>query len=102
MHHIHRYICNLLFSQQIISDDPSGNHILINSGNAYQKVTVVPTDTNSGELSYVLIVQNPDDIKDGDQTDGDQDLTGKNSCMIMTILMCLFPFYLSFWLATLR
>ncbi|KAK4877312.1 hypothetical protein RN001_009818 [Aquatica leii] len=51
------------------------NHILINSGNAYQKVTVVPADTNTGELSYVLIVQNPEDIKEGDQTDGDQDMT---------------------------
>ncbi|KAJ8954592.1 hypothetical protein NQ318_003123 [Aromia moschata] len=49
------------------------NQILINSGNAYQRVTVVPADTNSGELSYVLIVQDPD-LKDGEQTDGDQDL----------------------------
>lgn len=51
------------------------NQILINSGNAYQRVTVVPADTNSGELSYVLIVQDPD-IKDGDQTDGEQDMGG--------------------------
>ncbi|XP_018331961.1 transcriptional repressor CTCF [Agrilus planipennis] len=52
-------------------------HILINSGNSYQKVTVVPADTNTGELSYVLIVQNPDDIKEGeeDNIDGDQDMT---------------------------
>ncbi|XP_060534733.1 transcriptional repressor CTCF-like [Cylas formicarius] len=49
------------------------NQILINSGNAYQRVTVVPADNNSGELSYVLIVQDPD-AKDGDQTDGDQDM----------------------------
>lgn len=63
---------------QDMSGDGNSNHILINSGNAYQKVTVVPSDANSGELSYVLIVQNPDDIKDGDQTDGDQDLTGTN------------------------
>lgn len=52
------------------------NEILINSGNAYQRVTVVPADNNSGELSYVLIVQDPD-IKDGDQTDGEQDMAGK-------------------------
>lgn len=51
------------------------NQILINSGNAYQRVTVVPADTNSGELSYVLIVQDPD-VKDGEQTDGDQDMAG--------------------------
>lgn len=53
------------------------DHILINSGNAYQKVTVVPADTNTGELSYVLIVQNPEDLKDGDQTETDQDMTGE-------------------------
>lgn len=52
------------------------NQILINSGNAYQRVTVVPADTNSGELSYVLIVQDPD-MKDGEQTDGEQDMAGK-------------------------
>lgn len=39
---------------------------------------MVPADTNSGELSYVLIVQQPDDIKEGEQTDGDQDMTGKS------------------------
>lgn len=50
--------------------------IVINSGDAYQRVTVVPADANSGELSYVLIVQQPDELKDGEQTDGDQDMTG--------------------------
>lgn len=60
-----------------MNTEDAPDHILINSGNAYQKVTVVPADTNTGELSYVLIVQNPDDIKEGDQTDGDQDLAGK-------------------------
>ncbi|KAG5885033.1 hypothetical protein JTB14_018629 [Gonioctena quinquepunctata] len=49
------------------------NQILINSGNAYQRVTVLPADNNSGELSYVLIVQDPD-MRDGDQTDGEQDM----------------------------
>jgi uncharacterized Zn-finger protein len=53
----------------------SENQILINSGNAYQRVTVVPADTNSSELSYVLIVQDPSDLKDGEQTDGEQDMT---------------------------
>lgn len=48
--------------------------ILIDSGNAYQRVTVVPADTNTGELSYVLIVQDSN-IKE-DQTDGDQDMAG--------------------------
>lgn len=36
---------------------------------------MVPTEGGSNELSYVLIVQQPDEIKEGDQTDGDQDLT---------------------------
>lgn len=38
-------------------------------------MTVVPADANSGELSYVLIVQQPDELKEGEQTD-DQDMTG--------------------------
>lgn len=38
---------------------------------------MVPADTNSGELSYVLIVQQSDDLKEGEQTDGDQDMGGK-------------------------
>lgn len=50
---------------------------MINNGNAYQRITVVPADTNSSELSYVLIVQQPEDTKEGEQTDGDQDMTGK-------------------------
>lgn len=57
------------------------NQIVINSGNAYQRVTVVPADTNSGELSYVLIVQDPD-MKEGDQEDGDQDMAGTNKFFI--------------------
>ncbi|KAL3284826.1 hypothetical protein HHI36_018965 [Cryptolaemus montrouzieri] len=52
--------------------DPTDN-ILINTGNAYQRVSLVPSDGNSGELSYVLIVQDPSDLKDG-ETDGDQDM----------------------------
>lgn len=52
----------------------ANNQILINSGNAFQRVTVVPADTNSGELSYVLIVQDPD-IKDGEPNeDEEQDM----------------------------
>lgn len=61
------------------------NQILINSGNAYQRVTVVPADTNSGELSYVLIVQDPD-IKEGEQTDGEQDMAGKNVLKVRVFL----------------
>lgn len=52
----------------------NSNPILINTGNAYQRVTVVPSEGNTGELSYVLIVQDPSDLKDEDQTDGDHDM----------------------------
>ncbi|XP_050515679.1 transcriptional repressor CTCF-like isoform X2 [Diabrotica virgifera virgifera] len=60
--------------EQIIQQSED-NQFVISSGNAYQRVTVVPSDNNSGELSYVLIVQDPLDIKEGDQTDGEQDMT---------------------------
>ena len=46
--------------------------MILNAGDAYQTVTIVPSDTNPGEVSYVLIVQQPGDKDDkGD----DQDLT---------------------------
>lgn len=66
-------IWQLLF--QPVIQPGENNQIVINSGNAYQRVTVVPADNNSGELSYVLIVQDPD-IKDDDQTDGEPDMAG--------------------------
>ncbi|XP_045463537.1 transcriptional repressor CTCF-like isoform X2 [Harmonia axyridis] len=50
----------------------SGN-ILINTGDTYQRVSLVPSDDASAEMSYVLIVQDPSDIKDG-EGDGDQDM----------------------------
>ncbi|KAJ9600457.1 hypothetical protein L9F63_009227 [Diploptera punctata] len=50
----------------------SASQMILNAGDAYQTVTIVPSDTNPGEVSYVLIVQQPDDKDDkGD----DQDLT---------------------------
>ncbi|XP_018360917.1 PREDICTED: transcriptional repressor CTCFL-like isoform X2 [Trachymyrmex cornetzi] len=75
------------------------NQVVINSGDAYQTVTIVPSDTNPGEVSYVLIVQQPeteekesksteDDATtvaaaaaaaaapaDGEEAEGEQDLT---------------------------
>ncbi|XP_050300852.1 transcriptional repressor CTCFL [Anthonomus grandis grandis] len=54
------------------SETGQNNQILINSGNAFQRVTVVPSDGNSGELSYVLIVQDPD-IKEGEGNDEEDD-----------------------------
>lgn len=45
-------------------------------------MTVVPTDNNSGELSYVLIVQDPSDLKEGEQSDGEQDMAGKDQSIL--------------------
>lgn len=55
----------------------------MNSNDAYQTVTIVPSDTNPGEVSYVLIVQQPEneekpkrDNEAGEEEgDGEQDLT---------------------------
>lgn len=43
----------------------------MNPGDPYQTVTIVPSQTNPGEVSYVLIVQQPD----GKDKQDDQDLT---------------------------
>ncbi|XP_014614149.1 PREDICTED: transcriptional repressor CTCFL-like isoform X3 [Polistes canadensis] len=62
------------------------NQVVINSGDAYQTVTIVPSDTNPGEVSYVLIVQQPEsEDKDSrpaegesgevEEAEGEQDLT---------------------------
>lgn len=71
---------------------------MINSGDAYQTVTIVPSDTNPGEVSYVLIVQQPESEEkesrpaegevtatateaattataEGEEAEGEQDLT---------------------------
>lgn len=59
---------------------------MINSGDAYQTVTIVPSDTNPGEVSYVLIVQQPEseekesrpaevEAAEGEDGEGEQDLT---------------------------
>ncbi|XP_030766079.1 transcriptional repressor CTCF [Sitophilus oryzae] len=75
------YIINADNEENETNDDqeergPSNeNQILINSGNAFQRVTVVPADNNSGELSYVLIVQDPDlKDNDNDEDEDDQDM----------------------------
>lgn len=54
-------------------DEGAGQQVLLNSGNTYQTVTIVPSDSNSGEVSYVLIVSQPDDDKGskGDEVDVD-------------------------------
>ncbi|KAF8764826.1 transcriptional repressor CTCF-like [Argiope bruennichi] len=40
------------------------NQVILNVGNAYQAVTVVPTNGASGEVSYMFIVAQSDDDKD--------------------------------------
>lgn len=57
--------------------DVQGNddNVVLNSGDQYQTVTIVPSDENPGEVSYVLIVQQPqdgDDNKNIDNQEGEE------------------------------
>ena len=45
--------------------------VILNAGDGYQTVTIVPSETGTGEVSYVLIVQQPEDGKDKDGDDAD-------------------------------
>lgn len=63
-----------------MNDLSQASHIILGE-DAFQTVTIVPTETNPGEVSYVLIVQQPDETepvekeeKDTDDAE-DQDLT---------------------------
>ena len=49
-------------------------------GDQYQTVTIVPSDGNTGEVSYVLIVQQPEDKNknDGDEAIGVYDFENDN------------------------
>ncbi|XP_011314034.1 transcriptional repressor CTCF-like isoform X2 [Fopius arisanus] len=60
----------------------TNGNVVLNSADAYQTVTIVPSDTNPGEVSYVLIVQQPDGEEkervEGEGVEGEegeQDLT---------------------------
>ena len=62
-----------------VVDDLQSSHILVGE-DAFQTVTIVPTETNPGEFSYVLIVQQPPDgevdkEKEEPEDVEDQDLT---------------------------
>lgn len=81
------------FQGQVATNE--NNQVVINSGDAYQTVTIVPSDTNPGEVSYVLIVQQPESEEkeskpaenetiaatgtaaaaEGEEAEGEQDLT---------------------------
>lgn len=49
-----------MFCFQIRINNESGNQVLI-PGQVYQTVTIVPSEAANGEVSYVLIVQQPDE-----------------------------------------
>jgi hypothetical protein len=53
--------------------DEAGQMIL-SGADGFQTVRIMPTETNPGEVSYVLIVQQPDDEKDKDNQE-DPDYT---------------------------
>lgn len=48
-----------------LAEQAAGDNMILNSGSSYQTVTIVPSDSNPEEVSYVLIVSQPDD-KDKD------------------------------------
>ena len=52
----------------------SSNQVVLSAGeDQYQTVTIVPNDSASGEVSYVLIVQQNEEKKDGGE---EEDLEG--------------------------
>ncbi|KAK9499410.1 hypothetical protein O3M35_002452 [Rhynocoris fuscipes] len=57
---------------QVVEDN--NMPMVVGPGDSFQTVTIVPSETSSGELSYVLIVQQPGEDDDKDKDD-DQDLT---------------------------
>lgn len=53
------------FAEHAVTNGIDGNNqMILNTGNSYQTVTIVPSDTNPGEVSYVLIVSQPEESKD--------------------------------------
>lgn len=45
----------------------STNSVIVNTGDSYQTVTIVPSDTNPGEVSYVLYLSQAEDVDKGDE-----------------------------------
>ncbi|XP_076056495.1 uncharacterized protein LOC143034394 [Oratosquilla oratoria] len=50
-----------------VDQSEAGNQVMLNTGDNNQVVTIVPSSTNPGEVSYVLIVEQPGD-NDKDDT----------------------------------
>ena len=49
-------------------NEGTSNQVMMSTGassDQYQTVTIVPSDGNTGEVSYVLIVQQPEDKEKG-------------------------------------
>lgn len=89
-----------------LADDDNGEEFIINPANVEdgeneQRITVVPAGADgdgTNELSYVLIVQQPEDEK-GDQGE-DQDMAGKNKCLkscINILIVLYFLYSVWFW-----
>ncbi|XP_076334334.1 uncharacterized protein LOC143238200 isoform X4 [Tachypleus tridentatus] len=57
-------MANLADQASAGSSGDGNNQVLLNTGNSYQTVTIVPSDTNPGEVSYVLIVSQSEENKD--------------------------------------
>lgn len=49
--------------------------MILSGTDGYQTVRIMPTETNPGEVSYVLIVQQPDDDKEKEEDQEDPDYT---------------------------
>lgn len=49
--------------------------MILGTGDTYQTVTIVPSEGNSGEVSYVLIVQQQGDEEKDKENGEDHDLT---------------------------
>lgn len=54
-----------------VNEEEKPGQMVLGGGDNYQTVTIVPSETSSGEVSYVLIVQQPE----GKDKDGDEALT---------------------------
>merc|ERR1712223_881480 len=58
------------------TNEGASNQVMMSTGassDQYQTVTIVPSDGDTGEVSYVLIVQQPEDEKAGGNKSGAQD-----------------------------
>ncbi|XP_067003344.1 transcriptional repressor CTCF isoform X1 [Anabrus simplex] len=71
-HQVEEGIAAIDHSDEGVAGAADTSGMILNASDAYQTVTIVPSDTNPGEVSYVLIVQQPDDKDDKGE---DQDLT---------------------------